>query len=243
MTPFVKSIGIILMSVVLFGLTSGCGKKLVRDSSALDSKVASVSTKPSLADLEEVQVTQEIDLKVGESESGNQTERQGSILRGITTPVVGEPVAGLNNDLGNQATLAMPGQKMNPVLGRGSNQKGVTFSNGLQDIYFEFDSWRLTEKSRRVLESNAEWLKAHPHERLTIEGHCDERGTQAYNYVLGEKRATMVKQYLSFLGVSHSKLLVTSFGKDKPKCHTYSENCFQQNRRAHFDSDLNLASK
>ena len=240
---FVKSIGIILMSVFLFGLTSGCGKKLVRDVSALDSKAANASAKPSLAGLEEVQVSQEIDLTGGESESGNQTEGQRSILRAITDPMVGEPVAGLNNDLGNQATLAMPGQKMNPVLGRGSNQKGVTFSNGLQDIYFEFDSWRLTEKSRRVLESNAEWLKAHPHERLTIEGHCDERGTQAYNYVLGEKRATMVKQYLGFLGVSHSKLLVTSFGKDKPKCHTHSENCFQQNRRAHFDSDLNLASK
>lgn len=129
-------------------------------------------------------------------------------------------------------------------LSRGDTQrKGVTFSNGLKDIYFEFDSWRLSEESRRILEANAEWLKARPHERITIEGHCDERGTQAYNYVLGEKRATMVQQYLGFLGVSRHQLIVTSFGKDRPTCHSFSEACFQENRRAHFGSDLNIAAQ
>ncbi|GEM_PF-385196 len=126
---------------------------------------------------------------------------------------------------------------------RQDQRKGVTFSNGLRDIYFEFDSWRLTDEARRILEANAEWLKAHAHERITIEGHCDERGTQAYNYVLGEKRASMVQQYLSFLGVPHHQLIVTSFGKDKPKCQVFSESCFQKNRRAHFTSDLNVASQ
>ncbi|MCH7615624.1 MAG: OmpA family protein [Nitrospinae bacterium] len=118
---------------------------------------------------------------------------------------------------------------------------GVTFSNGLRDIYFQFDSWRLTDGSRRILEANAEWLKANAHARIEIEGHCDERGTQAYNLVLGEKRASMVQQYLSFLGVPHHQLIVTSFGKDKPKCQVFSETCFQKNRRAHFVSDLNAA--
>ena len=124
-----------------------------------------------------------------------------------------------------------------------AQRKGVTFSNGLRDIYFQFDSWRLTEESRRTLEANAEWLKANTYSRIKIEGHCDERGTQAYNFVLGEKRASMVQQYLSFLGVPHHQLIVTSFGKDKPKCQTFSENCFQKNRRAHFVSDLNVASQ
>jgi len=127
------------------------------------------------------------------------------------------------------------------ALSRNSQRKGVTFSNGLRDIYFEFDSWRLNEESRRTLEANAEWLKGNPHERITIEGHCDERGTRAYNYVLGEKRATMVQQYLSFLGIAHQQLIVSSFGKDKPKCHALSESCFQKNRRAHFASDVNVA--
>lgn len=126
---------------------------------------------------------------------------------------------------------------------REAKRNGVTFSKGLHDIFFQYDSWRLTEESRQNLEANAEWLKAHPHERISIEGHCDERGTQAYNYVLGEKRATMVQQYLGFLGVPQHQLIVSTFGKDKPECHTFSENCFQKNRRAHFGSDLNLASQ
>lgn len=132
-----------------------------------------------------------------------------------------------------------------PMSSSSSNarRKGVTFSNGLNDIYFEFDSWRLSDESRSTLEANAEWLKSNPHKRITIEGHCDERGTQAYNYVLGEKRATMVQQYLSFLGVPHHQLVVTSFGKDKPKCRGFSENCFQRNRRAHFASDQKIASQ
>ena len=132
------------------------------------------------------------------------------------------------------------GQDAGALSQHQAQRKGVTFSNGLRDIYFQFDSWRLTEESRRTLEANAEWLKNNSHARIKIEGHCDERGTQAYNFVLGEKRASMVQQYLSFLGVPHHQLIVTSFGKDKPKCQTFSENCFQKNRRAHFDSDLNL---
>jgi peptidoglycan-associated lipoprotein len=141
----------------------------------------------------------------------------------------------------SQSNTSLPDQ-----LGGGSSlhqaqRKGVTFSNGLHDIYFQFDSWRLTDESRSILEANAEWLKANAHERIKIEGHCDERGTQAYNFVLGEKRASMVQQYLSFLGVPHHQLIVTSFGKDKPGCQTFSEACFQKNRRAHFASDLNVA--
>jgi peptidoglycan-associated lipoprotein len=147
-----------------------------------------------------------------------------------------------NHTLSN-SQVGYDGRDAGAVSQQHAQRKGVTFSNGLRDIYFQFDSWRLTEESRRTLEANAEWLKNNSHARIKIEGHCDERGTQAYNFVLGEKRASMVQQYLSFLGVPHHQLLVTSFGKDKPKCQTFSENCFQKNRRAHFVSDLNIASQ
>ena len=93
------------------------------------------------------------------------------------------------------------------------------------------------------MEANAEWLKAHPHEHVTIEGHCDERGTQSYNYVLGEKRATMVQQYLVFLGVPLEQLQVASFGKDRPACRTMTTDCFEQNRRAHFKESVNMVSQ
>lgn len=129
----------------------------------------------------------------------------------------------------------------NVATNQSTPQKGVSFSHGLQDVFFAFDSWRLSDEARHLLETNAEWLKSHPHERLTIEGHCDERGTQAYNYVLGEKRATMVKQYLAYLGVPAHQMVVTSFGKDRPTCRLFTEECFQANRRAHFVSDVSVA--
>ena len=253
MKSSIKSIGAILMSISLLWITSGCGKKLMSGSSGSDRKVAQASVKPvvltekmsdfqPLAVLDETQLSQENGLGVGNSASGSQSN-QNSIVRGRTDSVVDDSLAGLKKDSGFQDMLTKPRQEVRAGSSSESNRKGVTFSNGLQDVYFEFDSWRLTEKYRQVLEANAEWLKANPHERITIEGHCDERGTQAYNYVLGEKRATMVQQYLGFLGVSYHQLAVTSFGKEKPKCHTYSENCFRQNRRAHFDPDLNLASQ
>ncbi len=122
-------------------------------------------------------------------------------------------------------------------------QKNVTNSRNLRDVHFDFDSWRLAGSARETLEVNAEWLKAHPHEHVTIEGHCDERGTQSYNYALGEKRAAMVKEYLSFLGVPLEQLYVASYGKDRPACLTMTADCFDQNRRAHFKASVNMVSK
>ena len=69
---------------------------------------------------------------------------------------------------------------------------------------------------------------------IVIEGHCDERGTQSYNMVLGERRATAVKHFLQDLGVPAENLQVVSYGKDKPFCTAQSEECWQENRRGHF---------
>jgi peptidoglycan-associated lipoprotein len=109
-----------------------------------------------------------------------------------------------------------------------------TAALGIRDIFFGYDSWSLSEEAKGILESNATWLKAHPHKRVTIEGHCDERGTQAYNVALGQKRANMARNYLTMLGVSKEQLLVTSYGKDKPVCRNFTEKCFTANRRAHM---------
>lgn len=114
-------------------------------------------------------------------------------------------------------------------------------SQGLRDVFFDYDSWRLSEQSHRILEANAQWLKARPHARVTIEGHCDERGTQAYNYVLGDRRAEMAKQFLAHLGVPAGQMTVASYGKDQPVCHVFSKACFQSNRRVHFSMNVNMA--
>lgn len=118
----------------------------------------------------------------------------------------------------------------------------MTAEAGLRDIQFDFDSSQLTEEAKDILTSNAEWIKAHPDSIVTIEGHCDDRGTQAYNYVLGEKRAVRTKAYLASLGVDAQQLHAMTFGKDNPACRDYSEACHQKNRRAHMVLGVNLAA-
>lgn len=103
----------------------------------------------------------------------------------------------------------------------------------LSDVYFDYDQFVLRSDAKTALEGNARRLKAE-NGAVLIEGHCDERGTVAYNLVLGERRARMVERYLEDLGVASSRLQITSYGKEKPFCSVHSDHCWQQNRRAHF---------
>ena len=118
----------------------------------------------------------------------------------------------------------------------------LTAQSGLRDVQFEFDSFQLNEQAKATLGANAEWLKAHPHAEITIEGHCDDRGTASYNHVLGEKRAIRTKTYLASMGVPAERLHVMSFGKENPACWDSTEPCFQKNRRAHLVLDISVAS-
>ena len=117
-----------------------------------------------------------------------------------------------------------------------------TAQSGLEDVHFDFNSIQLSERAKTILMANAEWLKAHPDAAVTIEGHCDERGTSSYNYVLGEKRAIRTKNYLTSLGVSNERLQIMSFGKDNPACWDSTEPCYQKNRRAHLVLGISVAS-
>ena len=104
----------------------------------------------------------------------------------------------------------------------------------LDDVYFDFDRSSLRGDARDALEFNAQHLREAANWTLTIEGHCDERGTGAYNLVLGERRAEAVKRYLEDLGLSGFSIDVVSYGKERPSCFDPSDECWQQNRRAHF---------
>jgi len=104
----------------------------------------------------------------------------------------------------------------------------------LSDVYFDYDQFVLRSDAKTALEGNARRLKAENGATLLIEGHCDERGTVAYNLVLGERRARMVEQYLKNLGIAPTRLQITSYGKERPFCSIHSDHCWQQNRRAHF---------
>lgn len=107
-------------------------------------------------------------------------------------------------------------------------------ASGLHDVFFAYDSWQINEEGRRVLAVDADWIRTNPGSLVKIEGHCDERGTSAYNLVLGEKRAKAVRNYLVELGVAANQLSVVSYGKERPFCHEHAESCYQQNRRGHL---------
>jgi peptidoglycan-associated lipoprotein len=107
--------------------------------------------------------------------------------------------------------------------------------NGLLgDVYFEFDKADLTEESRARLARNAEWLRSNPQFTVTIEGHCDERGTNEYNLALGERRASAARDYVGSLGVAPTRLRTISYGEERPKCMESTEGCWSLNRRASF---------
>ncbi|HEX6790081.1 MAG TPA: peptidoglycan-associated lipoprotein Pal [Candidatus Krumholzibacteria bacterium] len=102
------------------------------------------------------------------------------------------------------------------------------------DVYFDYDSYNLTSEAKSTLEANARALKQVTAGALTIEGHCDERGTKAYNLALGEKRANAAKDFLVALGVDGSRLNTVSYGKERPFDDGHDESAWAKNRRAHF---------
>ena len=110
----------------------------------------------------------------------------------------------------------------------------ATAAAGLEDVFFGFDSWQISNEGKQTLMIDAEWIKANPGQKVTIEGHCDERGTLAYNLVLGEKRARSVQKYLVELGIDPNRLTVVSYGKERPFCKDREEGCYQKNRRGHI---------
>ncbi len=133
-----------------------------------------------------------------------------------------------------QVAKAEPSEIIREQLDKIQEEELATVSAGLEDVFFQFDSWSLTAEAKDSLERDMAWLTNDPSSLLIIEGHSDQRGTQAYNMVLGKKRAMAVRDFLSQLGVDPSRLTVISYGKDKPFCQDISEVCHQLNRRGHL---------
>jgi peptidoglycan-associated lipoprotein len=98
-------------------------------------------------------------------------------------------------------------------------------------VFFEYDSATITDEGRQTLERQAAWLKQYGSMNVTVEGHCDERGTREYNLALGERRATAVKKYLTGLGVAANRISTISYGKERPAVVGSDESAWGQNRR------------
>jgi peptidoglycan-associated lipoprotein len=110
----------------------------------------------------------------------------------------------------------------------------------VQDAYFDYDKSDIREDARATLSRNADAIKAiladFPGAVITVEGHCDERGSAEYNLGLGDRRAGSARDYLVQMGVATDKLRTVSYGKERPQCTEADESCYQKNRRAHFSA-------
>jgi peptidoglycan-associated lipoprotein len=142
-------------------------------------------------------------------------------------------------DRGGQTTDLGPDVRTLGEDGAASTDFGVsdpsTGEGGpLDDIRFDYDKATLSEEAKGILERHALWLKQHAAAKVTIEGHCDERGTAEYNLALGDQRAKATRDYLVSLGLRADRLRTVSFGKEKPLDPSGSEAAFARNRRAHF---------
>jgi peptidoglycan-associated lipoprotein len=108
------------------------------------------------------------------------------------------------------------------------------FAQNVKDIYFEYDKGDIRPDQQGSLQADAQFLQQHPNIHITVEGHCDERGSTEYNLALGTNRADAVKNALIQAGVGGDRIKTISYGKEKPFCTESNEACWQQNRVGHF---------
>jgi peptidoglycan-associated lipoprotein len=108
----------------------------------------------------------------------------------------------------------------------------------IEDAYFDYNQHALRPDAVKALQADSgelrDILKDYPSYKLTIEGHCDERGSAEYNLALGDQRAHAAKEYLVQVGIPSGQLNIMSYGKEKPVCDEHDENCWQKNRRIHI---------
>ncbi len=121
---------------------------------------------------------------------------------------------------GGQGANVLPGSGQDLIVNVGDR------------VFFDFDKSDLKPAARTVLEKQAAWLKRFPTVRVTVEGHCDERGTREYNLALGERRANSAKDFLVALGINPGRINTVSYGKERPVALGHDESAWSQNRRA-----------
>ena len=129
-----------------------------------------------------------------------------------------------------------------PAAAQNTNTSSIQdiLAHQVQDLHFDYDKSEVRADDQSVLQADATALKQifsmDPNFVVTVEGHCDERGSAEYNLALGDRRAAATKDALVALGVSGDRLKTVSFGKERPLCTDATEECYARNRRAHFSA-------
>lgn len=226
---------LILMGTVLLS-NQGCNPKLLTSESEGESVLQSGGTKgPSLPGENSGGVMKPPPVP-GEISSGKSKvpppskETSSGELSGFSQDPSEEPIA----DSGYWGALTPSADIAARQRAERTKEDTAAVQAGLQDIFFGFDQWSLSEASMEALEHDADYLNNHPAALLKIEGHCDERGTADYNLVLGNQRAKAARNYLVEMLVKPEQLAVVSYGKERPFCLDRDESCYQQNRRDHM---------
>ena len=159
----------------------------------------------------------------GESESAS-----GQKLTGFSKNPTEERL-GKGGDIVSLSPSAMSARQRAEI----TKEEKAAIEAGLQDVFFGYNEWALSDTGMEALNIDAQWLKDHPGAVMKVEGHCDERGTADYNIVLGDKRAKAARSYLIESGVAPKQVAIVSYGKARPFCTDPAESCYQQNRRGH----------
>ena len=155
-------------------------------------------------------------------------DKSGSKVSVAPDPVMPAPVTAA--PVSNEAKSAVV-----PVDSAAStNLSAGPSGNVAKVIFFDYDSYVVKSEFQTTIEAHAQFLKANPRAKVSLEGHTDERGGREYNLALGQKRADAVRQSLSLLGVQESQVESVSFGKEKPAVQGADESAFAKNRRAEF---------
>jgi peptidoglycan-associated lipoprotein len=148
-------------------------------------------------------------------------------------PVVTQPETGTAADQEAAERARLEQERI--AAEQAKRQAAMVFSE--EDVYFEFDSSALRPDAQDTLVQKAAYLRANPNVSVTVEGHCDERGTEAYNMALGERRAQSAKDFLVNLGIASNRLSIISYGEERPIDPGQNEAAWAKNRRAHFAID------
>jgi peptidoglycan-associated lipoprotein len=222
-TPFRIAMALVASIALLAG--TGCSKKSVQSGGDTQSSQQSKTAKS-----ESMEGSKS---GVGNFPDTSMQSGGGSGLRGLDKNPSEEHVGGSGMG-GSLLAKADTGDTSARQLEEIRAEQAASAAAGLRDVFFGYDSWTISDDQRQSLNRDADWMKSNPGAIVKVEGHCDERGTTAYNLVLGEKRAKAVRNYLVELGISANRLSVVSYGKERPSCLDHAESCYQQNRRGHL---------
>lgn len=232
-TPFTIAMALVA-SVALLGVP-GCSKKSVQSGGDTQSSQQAKTAKGESMDSSRSGVGNFPDTSM---QSGGGSGLRGldknpseeRIANGLAAPASSTNGVGAGSLLAKADTSDTAVRQMEEIRA----EQAASAAAGLRDVFFGYDSWTISDDQRQALNRDADWMRSNASAMVKVEGHCDERGTSAYNLVLGEKRAKAVRNYLVELGISANRLAVVSYGKERPSCLDHAESCYQQNRRGHL---------